>query len=87
MRVVVHIDRLVLEGMAVTPAEAARSGAAAQAELTRLLANGKLPAGLRSGAGPERLVAPGLTLAQGGGPERLGRQIARSVHAGLGVDT
>jgi hypothetical protein len=84
LRVVLDIERLVLEGISVTPNEAARIRAAAEVEIQRLFAVGEVPARLRSSGATPSLAAPALTIASGAAPENIGAQIARCVHAGLG---
>jgi len=84
MRIVVNIERVVLEGLPVTAAEAARIRVAAEGELQRLFAVGEVPARLRSSWATPGLAAPALTIASGAAPEAIGMQIARCVHAGLG---
>jgi hypothetical protein len=80
--VVVHIERLVLDGVELSRAESESLGASLTAELTRLLTEGRLASGISSGPGRPRPSAP-ATVELAGGPERLGEQVARAVAAGL----
>jgi hypothetical protein len=80
MKIVLHIERLVLDGLAVAPTDRPRIAAAMEAEFTRLLRDAPVPA--TSGATP-RLAAPSVMLAPGMAPEPMGRAIAASAHAGL----
>jgi hypothetical protein len=84
MKLTLSIERLVLDGLAVTPDEAARIRDAAEAELLRLLAAEGVPARLRSAGASPAVPAPPLTIASGAAPEAIGAQIARSVHSVLG---
>lgn len=79
-----HIERLVLEGVALGPGQERLVRAAAEAELARLLGAGGLAAGLRAGGALAGLPAGALRVEAAGGPAELGRQIARSVYGGIG---
>ena len=81
MKVRLHIERLVLDGLASGPGDAARLGAAMRAELTRLLGSVS-PAFLAGEAIPELRVGA-IELERGHSPAQIGRQLARVVHAGL----
>jgi hypothetical protein len=82
MKLVVHIDRLVLDGLAAGAGEPQRLREALEGELARLLRDaGTLPA--RTGAVP-LVRAPAARLAPGATPEAAGALVARAVHRGLG---
>jgi hypothetical protein len=82
MNITVHIERLVLDGVPVAPADRPVLQAALESELGRLLRTGRLPADLSSAAVPG--VAGGdVRLAASDTAARTGRRIAGSVHAGL----
>jgi hypothetical protein len=83
MNISVHIERLVLDGVAVAPGQQPRLQAALQAELSRLLAEGGLSPGLLAGGAVPAVSGESLQLTGGGDPEALGRQIARALHGGL----
>jgi hypothetical protein len=72
------IGEVVLSGF--PPLDRHRLGDALAAELTTLLARRGLPEGL---AADPVLPPVVLRLAPGAGPEAIGREIARAVHAGL----
>ena len=83
--IIVHIDRLVLEGIDLPAGQRPLLAGALAAELGRLLAEGGLDRGL-SGGGAWRSV-PGGTIELGGPaaePGGLARQIAGAVYGGLG---
>jgi hypothetical protein len=84
MKIVLHIDRLVLDGLPVTGADGPRLRRALTRELTRLLADGGVAHGLSGGTALPRLGAPRLTYAGRERPDALGRKIAQSVYAGIG---
>ena len=83
MKINVHIERLLLEGLPVTRHQGTLVQAAVEAELARLLAEGDLdPQLLATGAVPS-LSADTIQLPATVEPARLGRQIARAVHGGI----
>ena len=84
MNVRLHIERLVLDGLTVTPAERPLLQAALEAELGRLLTAGGVSPDLQSGIAVPSVRAGGIELARDGGPERLGAQIAQAVYGGIG---
>ncbi len=84
MKIEVHIERLVLEGLPVTAAEGPRVRAALAAELGRMLAAGGLAPQLRGGGAVPRVAAPHVNLGARERPDTIGRHIARSVHAAIG---
>jgi hypothetical protein len=75
-----RIDELVLHGFA--PSDRDALAAAVERELTRLLADEGLPAGLPS---TERFRVDGgaFTVRDGAGPDAVGAQVARAVYQGL----
>lgn len=79
----VHIERLVIDGVALTGAQGAQLGKAVESELSRLLAQGGVsPHFLSGGAWPQLQVEA----IQAGGdcnPSRFGIQVARTLYAGL----
>jgi len=79
----VRVERLVLDGFDLSPADRARVGAAARAELARLIAEGGVHPELAGGGARPRLRAPAVVDA-GAPPAELGAQIARAVYGGIG---
>jgi hypothetical protein len=84
MRIAVHIERLVLDGLPVTAAEGPRVRAAVEGELARMLAAGGLNRELATGGAVPRVAAPQISLGPRDRPDAIGRAVARSVHAGIG---
>lgn len=84
MKIAVHIERLVLDGLAVTPAQGAQVRAAVERELARMLAAGGVADGLRGGGAVPQVPAPSFTLSPNARPDAIGRHVARSVHASIG---
>ncbi len=82
MHIRVTIDRIILDGYPLDAAGRAALQASLESELGSLLAQGQLTPELLSGANLSALAAPPLS-AVPGGPGALGRQIARSIAAGL----
>ncbi len=84
MNIRIHIERLVLDGVAAEPELAASVRAGLEAELVRLLAAEDVPALLHAGDAVPVLRPPPVPLAPDLPPGRLGAQVARAVHASLG---
>ena len=84
MNVRLHIERLVLEGIDLSPAERPLLQEALQAELGRLLAEGGIGDGLAAGVMVPAVRANGFEMSREGDPIRLGQQIAGSVYGGIG---
>lgn len=86
MKINLHVERLILEGLPVTRRQAALVHAAFEAELSRLLTLHGLDPSLASGASLARLSVGDLRLPQGGAgdPAQLGTRIAAAVYGGFG---
>ena len=82
MDIRVRIDRLVLEDVTLPLGGRTALGAALEAELGRLLAEGGLAKAWQAGAAVPRLAARPVLLASS--PAKLGTGIARTVYGGLG---
>jgi hypothetical protein len=78
-----HIERLVLDGIDVEPAQRPILQAAVEAELGRLIAEGGVGALAAGGAVPS-VKAGGFEMSGDGNPGELGRQIAGAVYGGIG---
>lgn len=84
MTIDLHIERLVIEGLALSSTDGRMMEAAVAAELTRLLAAGPIPPAARaSGVWPSvpALALPGAATRE---PRQLGRAIASGVYRSLG---
>ncbi|HEX6899538.1 MAG TPA: hypothetical protein VF789_07495 [Thermoanaerobaculia bacterium] len=84
MKINLHIDRLVLEGIDLPHAQRPVLQAAVEAELGRLLAEGGVGPDLASGIAVPSVRAAGIEMGADGSPQQLGTQIARSVYGGIG---
>ena len=88
MKINVHIERLVLEGLPLSRAQGPLVQRAVEAELARLFgASGGLAPDLRSAGTIPSAVGSPVQYASEASPRQLGTQIAQSVHAGLGKTT
>jgi hypothetical protein len=85
MRIDVHIERLVLDGLPVTTAEGPHIRAALEGELARLLASGDVSRQFATGGALPRIDSPQIGLTPRQPPDAIGRAVARSVHAGIAV--
>lgn len=84
MNINLHIERLVLDGIALERGQEPLLRAAVEAELTRLLSADGLATGLTSGGAVPRLRAGEIQLTGESNSQQLGQQIARALHGGLG---
>ena len=87
MKINVHIERLVLEGLPLNRAQGPLVQRAVEAELARLFAGSDVGNGLRSAGTVPQAVGSPVQYANEASPRQLGTQIAQSVHAGLGKTT
>ena len=76
-RVVIHIDRLVLNGFRQEDRHAIAAGL--QQELSQLLADPQAVQGLTDLGDISRLRVGGLHIAQGSKPRRVGAQVAQGI--------
>lgn len=84
MKVNVHVERLVLDGLPVTGAQGAKVQDAVAKELTRLLGAGGLSHEFRAGGAVPEVRTHGFEVARENHPIGIGRQIARAVYGGIG---
>ena len=84
MNVRLHIDRLVLDGIDVGPADRPRLQAAVEQELARLIAAGGISPELAGGVALPSVRAPQITLAPDAKSAQLGTAIAGAVYGGVG---
>lgn len=85
MRINLHIERLVLEGLPVDARQGQQVRSAVKRELTALLmSSGDLHDALRFGGNLHRVQTAGIKLVKETGPASLGKQIAGAVFAGIG---
>jgi hypothetical protein len=83
MKIDLHIERLVLEGLPLTASQGPSVQAAVESELVHLLGMGDLWRQLRAGGAVPHLQGTKLKLTAETCPEMIGRQIAHSVCGGI----
>ncbi len=84
MRVSVHIERLILEGLPVTALQRLLVQRAVQRELTRLLSLGGVSHELRGGIAVPYVRGDAVQISKQTAPAELGRGIARAIYGGIG---
>jgi hypothetical protein len=84
MNIMLHIDRLILDGVPLEAGGKARLQAAVESELGRLLTEGGLNPGLLSGRALPSISVDAIQLARQPSPKQLGGQIAQAVYNGIG---
>jgi hypothetical protein len=84
MNISLHIERLILDGIAVSPGEGPQLQAAVEVELARLLAEGGLSPALLGGGAVPSVRAGDIQLAGERDAVGLGRQIAGAAYEGIG---
>ena len=83
MNVHLHIERLVLDGVSLTPDRRDLLQATIQNELSRLLSNGGLSVELQAGGAAPRVSGGHIQVGRTD-PIALGTQIGQAVYAGIG---
>jgi hypothetical protein len=84
MKIQVHIERLILDGLPMEKRHGPLVRAAVEKELTRLLTVHGLGHEWQSGGAVPKVRASGIQLSNETQPTRLGQQIAGSVYSGIG---
>jgi hypothetical protein len=84
MRIHLHIERVVLDGVPVSATERPLLHIAMETELTELLRNGELSDELRAGTALAHLRAGAVRVGKDSNAKRLGTDIAHVVFQGLG---
>lgn len=83
MKINLHIDRLVLDGISVESHQQAMFKANLETELGRLLAQNGIAPDLQSGGAFNAIRTDSIDVGEKNEPSHLGRQIARSVYRGF----
>jgi hypothetical protein len=83
MTVRLHIDRLVLDGIAVAQADRPHLQEAIERELTRLIGEGGVSASFETGLNVPSVEAADLQIQPRGGAADLGHRIAGALYGGL----
>jgi hypothetical protein len=84
MKINLHIERLILDGLPVRAAQGALIQSAIETELAQLLTEGGLSSELTAGGAIPRLPASSIQLTTDAAPARLGQQVAGVVYRGIG---
>ena len=83
MKINLHIERLVLEGLPITTTEGAVIHKAIEHELARMLASRSPASDWGTGGAIAQLGAPQIAIHATERPQALGRRIAHSVYGGV----
>jgi hypothetical protein len=84
MNVKLHIEQLILEGFPLPGTQGAAVKSAVEAELGRLVQANGIGTDLQHRQMLQQVGAPGFQYPAAATPGALGKQIARSVYAGIG---
>jgi hypothetical protein len=84
MKIKLHIERMVLDGVAVDRTHGGRVRAAVEQELTRLLSAGGVAPELKSGGAVPAVRGGSIQVGKSNRPADLGRHIAGAVYGGIG---
>ena len=84
MRINVHIERLVLDGLPLRTSQGSLVQASIERELARLLTGSGVDPELLAGGAVSRLPAASIQFTKDVPPARLGQQIAGAVHGTIG---
>jgi hypothetical protein len=84
MNINLHIERLILDGLAIESRQGGLVKEALEAELTRLLEAQGLSASLQSGEALPALRAGAIALNAEKSPAQIGAQIAQAVYGSIG---
>jgi hypothetical protein len=84
VKIVVHIERLNVAGVNLTPAERRTLIASLQSELAGLVTARGIASSLQNGAALPSLPTPAVRIGGGFPGARAGREIADALYAGFG---
>lgn len=84
MKVNVHIERLILDGLPVRSSQGSLIQASIERELARLLNGSGVNSELMTGGAVPHLPATSIQFTKDAQPARLGQQIAGAVHGRIG---
>ncbi|MBD2261425.1 hypothetical protein [Pseudanabaena sp. FACHB-2040] len=84
MDINLHIERLVLDGVTLTPAQQRQLQASVKTELGRLITESGLGDYLHSRSSVHRLTPGPIEVAEQPDPTQLGTQIAQALYQGIG---
>ncbi len=84
MKITVHIERLILDGLPVTTSQGSVVQAAVETQLANLLRAEGLNPELRADGALPSVKARNIQMASYSNPNQLGQQIAQAVYRGIG---
>lgn len=84
MKIKLHIERMVLDGLTVDQTQGGRVRAAVEKELTRLLAAGGVAPELKAGGAVPTVRGGNMRVEKNSRPADLGTNIAGAVYGGIG---
>jgi hypothetical protein len=84
MKVNLHIERLVLDGLPISRLQGALVQRAVESELSRLMMEGGLAPQLHAGVALPSVRASNIEVSTIHHPTNLGQQIASAVYGGIG---
>jgi hypothetical protein len=84
MKIKIHIERLILDGLPISHSQRPIVQAALEAELAGLLAADGIAPELQAGGALPRVPGGSIELTSDDNPGQLGRQIAQAVYGGIG---
>ena len=76
MNIDIDIERMILEGVAISPSQGRKLQAAVEAELTRLLATEGIPENWQKGGVVPHVTGGAIQVKPGTNPTQMGQQIA-----------
>jgi hypothetical protein len=85
MKLQIHIERLVLEGLSLNSIGCRQAQAAVQAELTRLLIESGLAHELQAGGAVPHRKAAEIAMTRRDKPAEVGKRIAGAIHNAIGT--
>lgn len=82
--VILHIERLILDGISIPQRHRSLVQAAIEQELARLIETGGIAATLHTSGALQRVPAGVLKMDESDEPRRLAEKIARAIYEGIG---
>lgn len=84
MSINLHIGRLVLDGLNISPGQGSQVKTAVESELTRFLTEGGLLSDFQGGGAIPNVRANPIQISGDANPSSIGKEIARAVYGGIG---
>ncbi|MEH1895748.1 MAG: hypothetical protein V7K94_10720 [Nostoc sp.] len=83
MNINIDIEKLVLEGMSISPSQGRKLQAAVETELARLLRTEGVPHNWASGRVVSHVPSGAIQVKPGSNPTQMAQQIAQTVYRGM----